>query len=121
MIAREIIGLLGIVFGLFLFGMFMNMNYISLLILLALGGIFFFAVYLKNAYATIGLVVLAFALILYLFSPSGIEGLPIENETGTTNFTAPTVTYNFPDYYIPTIVLLLVVIVGFVMAYKASN
>jgi len=111
---EEIVGLLGILLGLFLFGMLITMDAISLSILLIIGGLTFFVLYTKNTYAIFGLTVLIFVLLLYLFLPIGLEQFFVGNQT-EGNF------IQFPDYYLPAIVLLLIVIGGFLIAYKASG
>jgi membrane-bound ClpP family serine protease len=112
----EIVGLIGILLGLFLFGMLINLDYFHLSILLIIGGLIFFILYTKNTYAIFGLTILTFALLLYLFTPS-----PFETPENQTNITAPFGGYKLPSYYIPTIILFLIVILGFVIAYKGIN
>ncbi len=115
---EEIVGLLGILFGLFLFGILIAMDPISLTILISIGGLVFFILYTKNTHAIFGLTVLLFVLLLYLFLPGTLEQVFTGNQTGG-NVTVPGI--QVPDYYLPTIVLLLIVIGGFLIAYKASG
>jgi len=112
---EEVVGLLGLLLGLFLFGILINLDYFSLSILIAIGGLIFFILYTKNTYIIFGCMVLVFVLLLYLFNPPGLEF--VGNQT---NITSPLPSH-FPEYYIPTIVLLLIVIIGFAIAYKASH
>lgn len=115
---EEIAGLLGILIGLFLFGILIAMDPVSLSILMAIGGLIFFVLYTKNSYAIFGLTVLVFVLLFYLFLPPSLEQVFAGNQTAG-NVTAPGT--QFPDYYLPTIALLLIVIIGFLIAYKASG
>jgi len=111
---EEVVGLIGILLGLFLFGNFINLNYIHLSILLIIGGLMFFIFYTKNTYAILGLTVLTFTLLLYLFSP-----ISLETSENNTNLTFGG--YKLPENYIPTIILFLIVFFGFAIAYKSTG
>lgn len=107
--AEEVVGLIGILLGLFLFGILINLDYIRISILITIGGLFFFIFYTKNSYAIFGLSVLIFALLLHLFFQS-----PLEITKNQVNFV-------FPENYIPTIILFLIIIFGFALAYKSTG
>lgn len=98
---EEIIGLLSILCAIFLFGLLIKIDQISLAILLIIGGLIFFVLYTKNNYAIFGVVVLIFSLLLTLAYRTKGWPKPV-----------------FSDYYISTIILFLIIILGFTIAYS---
>ena len=98
---EESIGLFAILCAIFLFGLLIKIDQISLAILLIIGGLIFFVLYTKNNYAIFGVVVLIFSLLLTLAYRT--EGWP---------------KIVFSDYYISTIILFLIIILGFTIAYS---
>jgi hypothetical protein len=102
--AEEIGGLIALLFAVFIFGLLIKMEPIFLAILLVIGGLIFFVLYTKNNYAIFGVIVLIFALLLNLMYQTEINSKII-----------------FSDYYLSTIVLFLIIIVGFLIAYKLLN
>ncbi len=102
--AEEIIGLIAILCAIFIFGFLIEIEYISLAILLIIGGLIFFVLYTKNSYAIFGVTVLIFVLLFYLWSQFK-SGLVI----------------SFSENYLGTIILFLIIILGFGIAYKMIN
>lgn len=98
---EEIFGLFALLFAVFLFGLLIKIEPISLAILLVIGGLVFFVLYIKNNYAVFGVTVLIFVLLFYLIYKT--ESAP---------------KLIFSDYYLSTIILFLIIIVGFSIAYK---
>ncbi len=98
---EESIGLFAILCAIFLFGLLIKIDQISLAILLIIGGLIFFVLYTKNNYAIFGVVVLIFSLLLTLAYRT--EGWP---------------KIVFSNYYLSTIILFLIIILGFTIAYS---
>ncbi len=99
--AEEVVGLIAILFAIFIFGLLIKIEPISLAILLIIGGLVFFVLYTKNNYAIFGVIVLIFALLLKLMYQTEIKSKII-----------------FSDYYLSAIILFLIIIVGFSIAYS---
>ncbi len=99
--AEEVVGLVAILFAIFIFGLLIKIEPISLAILLIIGGLIFFVLYTKNNYAIFGVIVLIFALLLKLMYQTEIKSKII-----------------FSDYYLSAIILFLIIIVGFSIAYS---
>ncbi|RLJ01984.1 MAG: hypothetical protein DRP10_02655 [Candidatus Aenigmatarchaeota archaeon] len=97
---EEIIGLLSILCAIFLFGLLIKIDQISLAILLIIGGLIFFVLYTKNNYAIFGVVVLIFSLLLTFVYREGWPKIV------------------FSNYYTSTIILFLIIILGFTIAYS---
>ena len=102
--AEEMVGILSILCAIFLFGLLVKLEPIALAILLIIGGLIFFTLYTKNNHAVFGVLVLIFALLFYLI---------YQTESGLGLV--------FSDYYISVIILFLIIIAGFLIAYKAIN
>ena len=97
---EESIGLFAILCAIFLFGLLIKIDQISLAILLIVGGLIFFVLYTKNNYAIFGVVVLIFSLLLTFAYREGWPKIV------------------FSNYYISTIILFLIIILGFIIAYS---
>ncbi|MCK4429295.1 MAG: hypothetical protein KAU95_02880 [Candidatus Aenigmarchaeota archaeon] len=101
---EEVIGLLAILCAILVIGFVMEIEQITLIILLVVGGLLFFVLYTKNTYAIFGMVALISALLFYLMHQT-------ENLLPLT----------LPENYLPTIILIIIVIVGLVIAYNLSK
>ena len=101
---EEVIGLMTLLCAIFLFGIITELNPISLSILLVIGGLIFLVINVHNNQAIFGCIVLIFTLLLYLFYDSGM-----------------TLQITLSEYYLPSIVAILILIIGFGAAYKLSN
>ncbi len=100
------LGLLAILFAIFIFGMIFGTDPMKLLVILAIGALVFLLMTIKDTTVIMGLVVLIFALLFYLMYP--IQGV------AQFHFSAS-------EDYFGGVLLILIVIVGFVLAYKATG
>ena len=101
---EEVIGLLAILCAILVIGFVIEIEQITLIVLLIVGGLLFFVLYTKNTYAIFGVLALISALLFYL-----------SYQTESIISTA------FPEDYLPTIILMMIVIIGLVIAYSMSK
>lgn len=101
--AEEIIGLLMLLVAIFIFGLLLEVQMLQLIAMLIIGGLVFLVIFIKNPYALIGGITLIFALIVYLFYSEGSQSISLSGD------------------FLSTILLMLVVIGGFALAYFAVS
>ncbi|RLI99827.1 MAG: hypothetical protein DRP06_02890 [Candidatus Aenigmatarchaeota archaeon] len=101
---EEIIGLVALLCAVFLFGIITELEPISLSILLIIGGLVFLVINVQNNQAIFGCIVLIFTLLFYMYYDSGM-----------------TLQITLSEYYLPSIVGILILMIGFGAAYKLSN
>ncbi|OYT42964.1 MAG: hypothetical protein B6U88_02370 [Candidatus Aenigmarchaeota archaeon ex4484_56] len=101
----EIVGLLGVLFSIFIFfGFIVKTDPISLMILIVIGGLFFYSVYSKNNYAIFGSIVLISSLLFYL----------LYAKTGTLEL-------SLSKNYLAGILTIIIILSGFIIAQKYSS
>ncbi|MCK4730097.1 MAG: hypothetical protein KAT28_02155 [Candidatus Aenigmarchaeota archaeon] len=101
---EEVVGLVALLCAIFLFGIITELEPVSLSILLIIGGLVFLVINVQNNQAIFGCIVLIFTLLLYLFYNSGMN-----------------LQITLSEYYLPSIVAILILVIGFGAAYKLSN
>jgi hypothetical protein len=101
----KILGVIALLFALFVFGIIVGASPIQLAIVLIIGGLIFLAVTVKESFAIVGFIVLIFALLFYLIYPlQPIANFQIQN----------------PEQYFSTLIVLAIVIVALYVAFRAS-
>jgi len=101
----KILGVIALLFALFIVGIIVGASPIQLAIVLVIGGLVFLAITVKDNWAIVGFIVLIFALLFYLVIPlQPIANFSIEN----------------PEQYFSTLIVLGIVIVALYVAYRAS-
>ncbi len=101
---EEVIGLVALLCAIFLFGIITELEPVSLSILLIIGGLIFLVINVQNNQAIFGCIVLIFTLLFYLFYDSGMK-----------------LQITLSEYYLPSIVAILILVIGFGAAYKLLN
>lgn len=103
---NKILGVIALLFALFIFGIIVGATPIQLAIVLIVGGLVFLAVTVKENWAIVGFIVLIFALLFYLVVPlQPIASFTIQN----------------PEQYFSTLIVLAIVIVALYVAFRASS
>ncbi len=101
---EEIIGLMALLCAVFLFGIITELEPVSLTILLIIGGLVFLVINVQNNQAIFGCIALIFTLLFYMFYDSGMN-----------------LQITLSEYYLPSIVAILILVIGFGAAYKLSK
>ncbi|MGC9310178.1 MAG: hypothetical protein ACP5E4_00470 [Candidatus Aenigmatarchaeota archaeon] len=106
MAETQYLGLVAILFAIFIVGMILGTAPMKLIIILAIGALVFLTISMKDNMAVMGFTVLIFALLLYLIYPS----MPMASFS-----------FSAPEEYFSTLLLVVIVLVGLIMAYKATQ
>ncbi len=101
---EEFIGLMALLCAVFIFGIITELEPVSLSILLIIGGLVFLVINVQNNQAIFGCIVLIFTLLFYMYYDSGM-----------------TLQITISEYYLPSIVAILILMIGFGAAYKLSK
>jgi hypothetical protein len=102
----KILGVIALLFAVFIFGIIVGASPLQLAILLVVGGLVFLAATVKENVAIVGFIVLIFALLFYLINPlQPIASFTIEN----------------PESYFSTLIVMGIVILALYMAFRSTG
>ncbi|MBN2094669.1 MAG: hypothetical protein JW727_01350 [Candidatus Aenigmarchaeota archaeon] len=102
----QLMGVLAILFSIFILGAIVGTEPLTLAIFLLVGGLAFLAITTKDNFAVMGFTVLIFALLFYVTYPvQPIAAITIDN----------------PQNYFSTLIVMGIVLVGLLFAFKATG